>query len=304
MRGVVVKTSGVWYTVRSEEGTLETCAMKGNFRMRGIRSTTPVAVGDNVVFADGFINEVEDRKNYIVRKSINLSKESHILAANIDQVVLVATINHPITSTTFIDRLLANAEAYDIPAVLVFNKIDLYDDDDKTLLEAMTHLYNTVGYTCVPISAETGCGLDKLKDLLCGKITLFSGHSGVGKTTLINRIIPNLGLRTAEISDMYDTGKHTTTYSEMFEIPLKHYSAIIDTPGIKGFGTFDMEKEDVGDYFKEIFQYSKDCKFNNCTHTHEPGCAVLQALENHDIAESRYKSYLSIMADKNESKYR
>jgi len=304
VKGLVVKCTGTWYAVLSDEGTLETCTVKGNFRIKGIRSTSPVVIGDRVEFSDGMISNVEERKNYIVRKSINLSKQSHILAANLDQCVLVVTINHPVTTTTFIDRFLANAEAYDIPAVLVFNKKDIYDEDDNALLAAMINLYETVGYKCLAISAEHDDGIDELRQVLSGKITLFSGHSGVGKSTIINHLIPDLGLRTAEISDAYDTGKHTTTYSEMFRLPNDSGGFIIDTPGIKGFGTFDMEKEDIGDYFKEIFEYSKGCRFNNCTHTHEPGCAVLEALEHHDISQSRYNSYLSMLHDEDESKYR
>lgn len=302
MKGLVVKSTGTWYTILSEEGKMEVCTVKGNFRLKGIRSTSPVVIGDRVEFADGMISEVSDRKNYIVRKSINLSKQSHILAANLDLCVLVVTINHPVTTTTFIDRFLANAEAYDIPAVLVFNKKDIYDSDDNDLLDAMVNLYKTVGYKCLVVSAQTGEGIDALLEILEGKISLFSGHSGVGKSTIINRLVPGLQLRTAEISDAYDTGKHTTTYSEMFPLPTSGY--IIDTPGIKGFGTFDMEKTDIGDYFKEIFEFSKECRFNNCTHTHEPGCAVIKAVERHDIAESRYNSYLSMLQDEDESKYR
>ena len=306
MKGLVVKSTGTWYTILSDDGKTEVCTVKGNFRLKGIRSTSPVVIGDRVEFADGMISEISDRKNYIVRKSINLSKQSHILASNLDLCALVVTINHPVTTTTFIDRFLANAEAYDIPAVLIFNKVDIYDEDDKEMLNLMTELYETIGYKCFTISATTGEGVDSLRELLTGKITLFSGHSGVGKSTIINNLIPELKLRTAEISDAYDTGKHTTTYSEMFrmEVPNHERTFIIDTPGIKGFGTFDMEKNDIGDYFKEIFKFSKECRFNNCTHTHEPGCAVLEAVKRHDIAESRYNSYLSMLNDENESKYR
>ena len=333
MRGLVVKNTGTWYTVLSDEGTLETCTVKGNFRIKGIRSTSPVVIGDRVEFADGMISSVDDRRNYIVRKSINLSKQSHILAANLDLCMLIVTVSHPVTTTTFIDRFLANAEAYDIPAVLVFNKVDIYDEADKEMLSALIHLYQTVGYQCLTISAEKNEGIDALRELLYGKITLLSGHSGVGKTTLINRLIPGLTLRTADISEAYDTGKHTTTYSEMYPLPdhpssltphpsslIPHPSSltpatvpettvsapsfIIDTPGIKGFGTFDMEKEDIGDYFREIFEYSRNCRFNNCTHTHEPGCAVLEAVANHEISQSRYTSYLSMLTDQDESRYR
>ncbi|MBQ0142932.1 MAG: ribosome small subunit-dependent GTPase A [Prevotellaceae bacterium] len=301
MTGLVVKNTGTWQTVLSDDGTLETCTVKGNFRIKGIRSTSPVVIGDRVEFADGMITAVADRKNYIVRKSINLSKQSHILAANLDLCVLIVTVNHPITTTTFIDRFLANAEAYDIPAILVFNKIDAYDQDDNKTLSSLISLYESIGYKCIPISAEQNIGIDALQDALAGQIALLSGHSGVGKTTIINRLIPGINLRTADISDAFDTGKHTTTYSEMY--PLND-GFIIDTPGIKGFGTFDMDKEDISDYFKEIFTYSQTCKFNNCTHTHEPGCAVIEAVENHLISQSRYISYLSMLNDKEESKYR
>ncbi|MCQ2095902.1 MAG: ribosome small subunit-dependent GTPase A [Bacteroidaceae bacterium] len=304
MRGLVVKCTGSRYAVLSDEGTLETCTVKGNFRIKGIRSTSPVVIGDRVEFADGMISEVGERRNYIIRKSINLSKQSHILAANLDQCVLVVTVNHPVTTTTFIDRFLANAEAYDIPAVLVFNKKDLYDEDDNESLKALTDIYETIGYKCLSISAELDDGIEGLRQLLKGRITLFSGHSGVGKSTIINHLIPDLALRTAEISDAFDTGKHTTTYSEMFTLPDDTGGFIIDTPGIKGFGTFDMEKEDIGDYFKEIFEYSKGCRFSNCTHTHEPGCEVLKALERREISQSRYNSYLSMLHDEDESKYR
>ena len=277
--------------------------MKGNFRIKGIRSTNPVAVGDRVTVGEGnWIVAIEDRRNYIIRKSINLSKQSHILAANVDQALLVVTVVTPQTSTTFIDRFLASAEAYRVPVILVFNKTDLLDDDLRHYQEAMVHLYQTIGYTCLQISATTGFGMDEVRPLLEGKITLLSGNSGVGKSTLINRLVPDANLRTGEISDAHNTGQHTTTFSEM--IPLEGRGWLIDTPGIKGFGTFDMEPEELTSYFKEIFQFSKDCRFSNCTHTHEPGCAVLKALEEHYIAESRYQSYLSMLEDKDEGKYR
>ena len=268
----------------------------------------PISVGDFVqikVNQEGtaFITEIEERRNFIVRKSSNLSKQSHILAANVDQVCLVVTLNYPETSTTFIDRFLAAAEAYRVPVILVFNKIDIYNDDDKRLLNAYIHLYQTIGYTCATISAETGEGIDNLLDLLQGKTTLFSGNSGVGKSTLLNRILPNLRLKTAQISTTHKTGMHTTTYSEMYRLPNGGY--LIDTPGIKGFGTFDMEKNEISHYFKEIFAESDNCKFgSSCTHTHEPGCAVREALDEHRISESRYTSYLSMLEDQKEGKYR
>ena len=301
MKGLVVKNTGSWYTVRTDDGQLIDCKIKGNFRLKGIRSTNPVAVGDRVTVADAFITDIEDRRNYIIRKSQNLSKQSHILAANVDQAFLVVTVNYPQTSTTFIDRFLASAEAYRVPVVLIFNKTDLLDTDELRYQQLMVRLYETIGYTCKQISATKGEGVEDLRPLLEGKITLLSGNSGVGKSTLINCLVPHVNLRTAEISDAHNLGQHTTTFSEM--IPLGG-GWVIDTPGIKGFGTFDMEPEELTSYFREIFHFSKDCRFSNCTHTHEPGCAVLKALEEHYIAPSRYQSYLSMMEDKDEGKYR
>lgn len=300
----------------TDDGSTVECKVKGNFRLKGIRSTNPVAVGDRVELieqtAEGagaehffWITAIEDRRNYIIRRSQNLSKQSHILAANVDQAFLVVTVNYPETSLTFIDRFLASAEAYNVPVVLVFNKTDLLDEDERRLQDGIMRLYDTVGYRCVAISAETGEGVDMLHQMLDGRITLLSGNSGVGKSTLINRIIPDAQLRTAEISDAHNTGTHTTTFSEMLRLEsLSEGTYIIDTPGIKGFGTFDMEPEEITSYFKEIFHFSQHCRFNNCTHTHEPGCAVLEALESHYIAQSRYQSYLSMLNDKEEGKYR
>jgi len=302
LKGLVIKNTGSWYTVRTDDGQLLDCKVKGNFRLRGIRSTNPVAVGDRVSVSEGnFITEIEDRRNYIIRKSINLSKQSHIIAANVDQTLLVVTVSRPQTSTTFIDRFLASAEAYRVPVVLIFNKTDLLDDDERHYQQMLIHLYETVGYECRAISAETGEGVDALLPMLQGKITLLSGNSGVGKSTLINRLVPGVNLRTAEISDAHQTGQHTTTFSEMITLGDGY---LIDTPGIKGFGTFDIEPEELTSYFREIFRFSQDCRFSNCTHTHEPGCAVLKALEDHYIAQSRYQSYLSMLSDKDESKYR
>lgn len=308
MTGLVIKNTGFWYTVLTDDGATVDCKVKGNFRLKGIRSTNPVAVGDRVVISqansdeNAWITEIEDRRNYIIRKSSNLSKQSSIIAANVDQAMLIVTINHPQTSTTFIDRFLASAEAYRVPVVLIFNKTDLLDDDEAHYLEMMRTLYSTIGYESVAMSAVTGEGLDELKQRLQGKITLFSGNSGVGKSTIINALIPDANLRTAEISDAHNQGTHTTTFSEMLK--LAEDTWIIDTPGVRGFGTFDIEKEELTSYFKEIFRFSKDCRFSDCTHTHEPGCAVLKAVEEHYIAQSRYQSYLSMLEDKEDGKYR
>ena len=307
MKGLVIKNTGSWYSVKTDTGKVVECKIKGNFRLKGIRSTNPVAVGDQVEIAlnqegTAFITHIDERRNYIIRKSQNLSKQSHIIAANVDQAFLIVTVNYPQTSTTFIDRFLASAEAYSVLVVLVFNKCDILSDDELHYQQSMVHLYETIGYECREISAATGEGVEGLHKLLKGKITLLSGNSGVGKSTLINQILPEANLRTAEISDAHNTGMHTTTFSEMLELPEGGY--IIDTPGIKGFGTFDMEPEELTSYFREIFHFSKDCKFSNCTHTHEPGCAVLKALEEHYIAQSRYQSYLGMLEDKDENKYR
>lgn len=307
MKGLVIRNTGSWYTVLTDEGNMVESKIKGNFRLKGIRSTNPVAVGDRVGLVcnqegTAFINEIEDRRNYIIRKSSNLSKQSHIIAANVDQAVLIVTVNYPVTSTTFIDRFLASAEAYRVPVLLVFNKTDLLGEDDLRLQQMMCDLYEGIDYTCLQVSALTGQGIEQLRALIHDKVSVFSGNSGVGKSTLLNELIPGICLRTSEISEAHNTGTHTTTFSEMLRLPEGGWA--IDTPGIKGFGTFDMEPQEICGYFREIFHFSKDCHFGNCTHTHEPDCAVLRAVENHFIAQSRYSSYVSMLNDKEEAKYR
>ena len=302
-----MKNTGRWYVVKLEDGSMANCKIKGNFRLKGIRTTNPVAVGDEVVVEvkDGasYIVSIETRRNYIIRRASNLSKEPQILAANIDQALLIVTLKEPVTNTTFIDRFLATAEAYNVPAVIVINKVDLLaDEDEKEYLEAVKMLYETIGYKVVKMNALSGEGLDELRAVLVGKTTLLSGNSGVGKSSIINLVLPGLNLKTGSVSESHHTGMHTTTFSEMFELP--EGGRVIDTPGVKGFGTIDFDKAEVAHYFKEIFAISADCKYNNCTHTHEPGCAVLAAVENHYISESRYSSYLSILEDSADDKYR
>ncbi len=307
MRGLVIRNTGSWYQVKTDDGRMVDCKIKGNFRLKGIRSTNPVSVGDYVHITlnqegTAFINEIEDRKNYIVRRSSNLSKQSHIIAANLDQCMLVVTVNYPETSTIFIDRFLASAEAYRVPVKLVFNKVDAYNEEEHHYLEALIALYTHIGYPCFCISALKGEGIDHIREELRGRVTLFSGHSGVGKSTLINALLPGSKVKTAEISTYHNKGMHTTTFSEMF--PVEGDGYIIDTPGIKGFGTFNMEEEEIGHYFPEIFKVSADCRYGNCTHRQEPGCAVRSAVEQHLISESRYASYLNMLDDKEEGKYR
>ncbi len=306
MKGLVYKSTGSWYTVKSESGTFYNCRIKGKFRMGGIKSTNPVAVGDHVEFqiekkgdeTVGVISHIDERNNYIIRKSVNLSKQTHIIAANIDIAFLLITLNNPPTFTTFIDRFLVTAEAYHIKAVLLFNKIDTYTEDEILEIKFLAALYRKVGYECIGISALTGKNIDKVKDLMKDKVTMFSGHSGVGKSTLINTLEPNLSLKTSKISDQHLQGQHTTTFAEMFD--LSFGGQIIDTPGIKGFGVVEIDKEELGDYFPEFFKLKEHCKFNNCLHIEEPHCAVKEALENEAIAWSRYKSYLQILEGEEE----
>lgn len=309
--GTVIRNTGAHYVVGldGDAGTEINCKVKGNFRIKGIRTTNPVAVGDRVRLSpcapDGtaYITAIEPRRNYIIRRASNLSKESHIIASNLDCALLVVTLAHPTTSLVFIDRFLATACAYNVPAVIAINKVDLLtSEEDRELLEAVAYLYRSIGYKVIELSARTGQGIDRLKELLHDRTTLFSGNSGVGKTTLINALIPGLRLRTAEISAIHDTGMHTTTFSELYRLP--GGGAIIDTPGVKGFGTIDFDRYEVAHYFPEIFETGKGCRFGNCTHTHEPGCAVLAALDEGLIAQSRYNSYLSILDDAPEDKYR
>lgn len=307
MDGLVIKNTGSWYTVRTIEGAMVECKIKGNLRLKGFRCTNPVAVGDHVVLdmkpdGNAYIDTILERNNYIIRRASNLSKEFQILASNLDQTVLVATLVNPVTSTTFIDRFLATAQAYGVPAILVINKIDLLAGEDAHYWQAVTHLYKTIGYPVVPMSTKTGEGVEELKLLLNDKITLLSGNSGVGKSSIINLLVPGANLRVGEISDVHHTGMHTTTFSEMLDLP--QGGAIIDTPGVKGFGTIDFEKAEVAHYFPEIFKISANCKYGNCTHIHEPGCAVRRAVEEHYISESRYTSYLSILDDEADDKYR
>jgi ribosome biogenesis GTPase len=301
MTGIVYKSTGSWYTVKSDEGNFVDCRIKGKFRMKGIKSTNPIAVGDRVEYEleesndqiTGVINTIQDRKNYIVRKSVNLSKQTHIIASNIDIVFLLVTINNPPTTTSFIDRFLVTAEAYGIEAILVFNKIDTFDEaalDEQLYLQ---YTYENIGYQCLCVSAQERKGLDKLMFLMKDKVSMFSGHSGVGKSTLVNAIEPGLNLKTKQISDSHSQGQHTTTFAEMFD--LSFGAKIIDTPGIRGFGVVDMEKEEISDYFPEFFRLKDKCKFNNCLHKEEPKCAVKEALENEEIAWSRYNSYLKLL---------
>ena len=301
MTGLVYKSTGSWYMVKTEDHQVFECRIKGKFRMQGIKSTNPIAVGDVVDFeldntsddVTGTIHKIHDRKNYIVRKSVNLSKQTHIIASNIDVVFLLITINNPPTTTSFIDRFLVTAEAYGIEAVLVFNKIDTYDEAMKDEQLYLQHIYSEIGYKCLKVSALEKKGLDELKQMMTGKVSMFSGHSGVGKSTLVNAIEPELSLKTKKISEQSKQGQHTTTFAEMYDLSFD--AKIIDTPGIKGFGVVDMEPYEISDYFPEFFKLKDQCKFNNCLHKEEPHCAVKKALEDNKIAWSRYNSYLKIL---------
>ncbi|MDT0649825.1 ribosome small subunit-dependent GTPase A [Autumnicola edwardsiae] len=308
MKGTVYKSTGSWYQVKTESGERYNCRIKGKFRIKGIKNTNPVAVGDKVIFdleeqqgeeQQGVIKKIEERENYIIRKSVNLSKQTHIIASNIDQVFLIVTLNNPPTFTTFMDRFLVTAEAYDIEAVILFNKTDTYSEEEVLEVKFLAQLYRDVGYKCVGISAKTGKNVDKVKEMMVGKTSMFSGHSGTGKSTLINALESSLDLKTSEISEQHRQGQHTTTFAEMFDLSFD--ARIIDTPGIKGFGVVDMEKEEIGDYFPEFFALKQDCKFHNCLHLEEPHCAVKEALEEGDVAWSRYKSYLQIMEGEDEN---
>lgn len=302
--GRVIKNTGSAYIVRMEDSGIElNCRIKGNFRIKGIRTTNPVAVGDIVTVSEAaddadYITAIAPRKNYIIRRASNLSKESHILASNLDLAILVATLREPVTPTTFIDRFLATAEAYSISAAIVLNKEDMWDEDDRELADALKNLYTSIGYPVLFVSATTGEGVQQLKEFVTDKITLLAGNSGVGKSSLINALVPGADLRTGEISDIHHTGTHTTTFSEMIDIP--GGGALIDIPGVRGFGTIDFAPEEVGHFFPEIFRMSRDCRYSDCKHTGEPGCAVVPAVEDHYISESRYTSYLSILEEASE----
>ena len=311
-KGIVIKSTGSWYTVKTTEGEIIDCRIKGNFRLKGIRSTNPIAVGDQVELTVsqedsnlegaiiGLITNIIERRNYIIRKSSNLSKESHIIAANIDQAFLIVTIKHPVTTTTFIDRFLVSAEAYRIPCHIIFNKIDIYDEQETALMNSIVEIYEAIGYQCLKISATDNVGIEELKMMMKDKTNVFSGHSGVGKSTIINCIQPGVLLKTGIISDSHHKGKHTTTYSEMIDLDFGGF--IIDTPGIKGFGLLEMAKEEIAHYFPEMFRLLDNCQYYNCTHTHEPGCAVKKAVEEGQISESRYDTYVGLL--NNEDKYR
>ncbi len=307
--GLVIKSTGSWYTVEDESGEMIECKVKGNFRLKDIKSTNPVAVGDVVHFIEqtlsgnkkvGLISSINDRKNYIVRRSPNLSKQSHIIAANIDQALLMATISYPVTTTTFIDRYLVSAEAYNIPVLLIFNKTDMHSIKQTEQVNSLVSIYEKIGYTCILTSLINSTGINELKNEIKGKMNVISGHSGVGKSTLINLLEPGQKLQTKEISEYHKTGKHTTTYTTLYKLSIGGY--IIDTPGIKGFGMLNMEPWEITHYFPEIFRISSQCQYHNCSHTHEPGCAVKEAVSTGEVAESRFISYLGLLEE--DDKYR
>lgn len=310
MKGTVYKSTGSWYHVKAEDGNFYKCRIKGKFRLRGIKSTNPVAVGDRVEIdldeaseeVTGVIKEIGERDNYIIRKSVNLSKQTHIIASNIDQAFLLVTLNNPPTFTTFIDRFLVTAEAYHIKTIILFNKIDTYNEDELAEVKYLAALYREIGYECIGISAVTGKNVDMVKEKMTGKTSMISGHSGTGKSTLVNALEPSLDLKTTKISTQSKQGQHTTTFAEMYDLSFD--ARIIDTPGIKGFGVVEMEKEELGNYFPEFFAIRSQCKYYNCLHLEEPKCAVKQALEDGKIAWSRYKSYQQIIAGEDEQQYR
>lgn len=306
MEGVVYKSTGSWYIVKADDGLFYECRIKGRFRIKGIKSTNPIAVGDHVSFdletnndkVTGVIHDIKERKNYIIRKSVNLSKQVHIIAANIDQVFLIITINNPVTTTSFIDRFLVTAEAYGIKTILVFNKIDTFDEETLDEQLYLQYIYSNIGYECLRVSASEGKGIDAIKEMMLGKVSMFSGHSGVGKSTLVNAVEPALNLKTAEISEQHQQGQHTTTFAEMYDLSFD--AQIIDTPGIRGFGVVDIEPSELGDYFPEFFALKEHCRFHNCMHKEEPQCAVKEALDNDEVAWSRYNSYIQILDGEDE----
>lgn len=307
MEGIIYKSTGSWYSVKGENGQFYQCRIKGKFRIQGIKNTNPIAVGDRVVFSledrstdnQGVINQILPRTNYIIRKSVNLSKRTHIIASNIDYAFLLVTLNNPTTLTSFIDRFLVSSEAYSIKTILLFNKIDTYNQEELLQVKYLAAMYRQIGYECIGISAKTQKNIDKVKELMTGKTSVISGHSGTGKSTLINSISPELNLRTASISEQHQQGQHTTTFAEMFDLDFG--GSIIDTPGIKGFGVVDMEKDEVSDFFPEFFALKQHCKFNNCLHVDEPNCAVKEALDSNELSWSRYKSYLQILNGEDEN---
>ncbi|MEZ7494108.1 ribosome small subunit-dependent GTPase A [Leeuwenhoekiella aequorea] len=309
MKGTVYKSTGSWYSIKADDGHFYDCRIKGRFRIQGIKSTNPVAVGDRVIFelektsdaVTGVIIDIDTRDNYIIRKSVNLSKQTHIIAANIDQCFLIVTLNNPPTFTAFIDRFLVTCEAYHIKAILLFNKVDTFSEEEFGEVKYLAEMYREIGYTCVGVSAKTGKNVDQVKEMMLGKTSMFSGHSGVGKSTLVNALEPSLDLKTKEISGQHMQGQHTTTFAEMFDLTFD--ARIIDTPGIKGFGVVDIEKEELGNYFPEFFALKDQCKFNNCLHIEEPKCAVKEALENDELSWSRYQSYKQII-EGDEENYR